>query len=84
MVVNVEKLVSGARVYLAKVDDNKKWCKTDEIIALIEAGATIRSINHEQTGGEGYYLHEVSYEGIIFTNATNEPARELKRYSKKK
>jgi len=80
--VDIEKLVSEARAYLAKVDDNKKWCRTDEIIALIEAGATIRSINKRLS--EISYLHEISYEGIIFTNATSEPARELEKYSEKK
>jgi len=79
--VDIEKLVSEARAYLKKSKDNKSWCRVDEIIALIEAGATIRSINKRLS--EISYLHEVSYEGIIFTNATSEPAPELEKYSVK-
>ena len=80
--VDIEKLVSDARAKLKRTKDNKSWCRTDEIIALIEAGATIRSINEKLS--EISYLNEVSYEGIIFTNATSEPARELEKYSKNK
>ncbi len=80
--VDIEKLVSEARTYLVKVNDNKKWCRTDEIRALIEAGATIRSINENL--GKGIYLNEVSYKGIVFTNATSAPAQELEKYSKNK
>ena len=82
--VDIEKLVSEARARLERTKDNKAWCRTNDIRALLEAGATIRSINHEQTRGKGYYLHEVSYKGITFINATNEPARELEKYSKNK
>lgn len=80
--VDIEKLVSEARAYLQKSKDNKKWCRTDEIIALLEAGAIPININERLS--EISYLHEVSYEGIIFTNATSEPARELEKYSEKK
>lgn len=80
--VDIEKLVSEARAKLERTKDNKSWCRTDEIMALIEAGATIRSINEKLS--EISYLNEVSYEGIIFTNATSEPARELERYSEDK
>ena len=82
MVVDIEELVSEARASLEKTGDNKKWCRTDQIKALLEAGATIRSINERLS--EISYLHEVSYEGIIFTNATSAPARELEKYSKNK
>jgi len=77
--VDIEELVSEARAYLQKSKDNKFWCRTDQIRALLEAGATIRNINERR--GEQSYLHEVSYEGIIFTNATSAPARELEKYS---
>ncbi len=80
--VDIEKLVSEARAKLKRTKDNKSWCRVDEIIALIEAGAKIRSINKRLS--EISYLHEVSYEGIIFTNATSEPDHELEKYSKKK
>jgi hypothetical protein len=81
MKIDLEKLVSEARADLQKSKDNKKWCRTDQIIALLEAGAIPININERLS--EISYLHEVSYEGIIFTNATSAPAQELEKYSVK-
>ena len=76
--VNIEELVSKAREYIGKKSDNKKWCSTNDIIALLEEGATPMNINNGQMG-EGY-SHEVFYEGITFINATEAPVQELKKY----
>jgi hypothetical protein len=77
--VDIEKLVSKARIkiYLVKRKDDKFWCRTSEIRALLEAGATPRHINDRL---EKIYLHQVSYEGIIFTNVTRESIQELEKY----
>lgn len=80
--VDIEKLVSEARARLERTKDNKAWCRTSDIRALLEAEATLRGINQEQAGGN--YLHEVSYKGIIFVNITNAPVQALERYSEKK
>ena len=80
--VDIEELVSKAKAHLEKRNYNKFRCKTSEIRALLEAGATTRNINQEQI--DGSYWHEVSYEGITFTNTTREPAPSLEKYSKKK
>lgn len=79
--VNIEELVSRAREYIEKSDD-KFWCMTNEIIALLEAGAIPRGINQRTI--EGNYSHEVSYEDIIFITVTEEPAPGLERYPKNK
>ena len=76
--VNIEELVSKAREYIGKKRDNKKWCRTNDIIALLEEGATPMSINDGQMG-EGY-SHEVFYKGIIFINATEASVPELEKY----
>lgn len=80
--VNIEELVSKARASLEKTGDNKSWCRTDEIIALLEAGATPRHINEKL--GERSYSHEVSYEGMTFVNITKASVQELEEYSKNK
>ncbi len=82
MKVNIEKLVSEARAKLEKSGDASCWCMTDEISALLKAGATPININEEKI--RGTYLHKVSYEGIPFVNITRAPVRKLKKYSKKK
>jgi hypothetical protein len=76
--VDIEELVSKARAYLGNRKDDKKWCSISDMIALLEAGATPININEGQIG-EGYF-HEISYEGIIFINATETPVQELERY----
>ena len=81
--INIEELVSEARAHLQKSENDKKWCRNKELIALLEAGATPIEINQEQIGEEGY-SHMVSYEGITFFNDTMETVQELKKYKTKK
>ncbi|GAI23384.1 unnamed protein product [marine sediment metagenome] len=50
MKVNIEKLVSEARASLEKTGDNRYWCRTDEIRALLKARATPININKELIG----------------------------------
>ena len=80
--VDIEKLVSEAKIDLEKRNDDSCRCRIDEIIALLKAGATPISINERRI--MRIYLNKVSYEGITFTNITDAPVRKLKRYSKKK
>ena len=81
--VDIEKLVSEARASLEKTGDNRYWCRTDEIRALLKkAKATPININKELIGRT--YVHRVSYEGMTFINITDAPVRKLKRYLKKK
>lgn len=82
MKVNIEKLVSEARASLEKTGDNRYWCRTDEIRALLKARATPININKELIGKT--YVQRVSYEGIIFINITDAPVRKFKKYSKNK
>jgi len=77
--VDIEKLVSEAREYVKEMGDDKAWCETNEMVALLKVGAIPIEINQEQAGGETY-SHTVSYEGIAFTNTTTEPVQELKKY----
>jgi len=82
MKVNIEKLVSEARASLEETGDNRYWCRTDEIRALLKDGAIPININKELIGTT--YVHRVSYEDITFINITDAPVRKLKRYLKKK
>ena len=81
--VNIEELVSEAKKYLERKNGNTFWCSTSEVIALLEAGATQRSINQRLNEGRTY-LQEVSYKGITFISATEELVQELEKYTKKK
>ena len=76
--IDIERLVSEAKAGLKGTGDDKSWCRTDEMLALLEAGATKKIINQEL--GRENYLHEVSYEGITFVNSTEEAVPELEKY----
>ena len=81
--VDIEKLVSEARASLEKTGDNRYWCRTDEIRALLKkAKATPININKKLIGET--YVHRVSYEGMTFINITDAPVRKFKKYLKNK
>ena len=79
--MNIEELVSEASSSLKETHDDKAWCRTDEIIALLKAGAVPIEINQKQIGRS--YSHMVSYKDIIFVNVTEAPSQELEEYSVK-
>ena len=76
--VNLEHLLEKAKDHLKGSGDNKVWCETEELIALLKAGAQPITLNQEQIGQS--YLHRVSYQGIKFTNATAKHVQKLDRY----
>jgi len=73
--VDLEKLLKKAKAHLEISGDNKALCETEELRALLEAGAQPMVLNHQQAGG--YYIHEVMYKEVRFVNATRKPIQEL-------
>lgn len=76
--VNLEILLEKAKVHLKNSEDNKVWCETEELIALLGAGAQPIVLNHEQSRGS--YHHEIIYDKVRFVNATSNRVLKLNIY----
>jgi len=62
-----EKLLEIAR----KSDYDKTYVQSDELCALIGAGAEIKTLNMIQINER--YIHRVVYQRKVFVNSTEEP-----------
>ncbi len=76
IVERAERFKSGKRD--PGFEDNKAWCDLQEIITLLETGASVINLNSRDIGGN--YIHEVNYKRYTFISVTKQPVEELRQY----